>query len=98
MVKVRGKVIGRVEELSRFTYARLQERNKMCETMRIREGVRRKGSEWWNEEIWRVVGRKKEYFLIWRRIRSEEDMEEYKRMKRMVIRMVREAKRNRMNE
>ena len=43
---------------------------------RIREGMRRKGSECWNEEIRRVVERKKKCFLVWRRKRSEE----YRRM------------------
>ena len=41
--------------------------------------------EWWSEKIRRVVGRKKE------------DLDEYRKMKRMVKRMVREAKK-RMNE
>ena len=66
----------------------------MCETKKIREGKRRKESEWWSEEIRRVVGRKKEGFLKWRRTRSEEDLDEYKRMKRMVKRIVREAKKS----
>ena len=31
---------------------------------KIREGKRLKGSEWWSEEIRRVVGRKEKCFLI----------------------------------
>ena len=46
---------------------------EVCGTSRIREVRRRKGGEWWSEEIGRVVGRKKECFLIWRRTGSEED-------------------------
>ena len=70
---------------------------EVCGTTKIGEGKRRKGSEWWSEEIRRIVGRKKECFLIWRRTRSEEDLDEYKRMKMVVKRMVREAKK-RVNE
>ena len=32
-------------------------------TRKIREGKRRKGSEWWSEEIRRVIGRKEECFF-----------------------------------
>ena len=69
----------------------------MCGTRKIREGERRKESEWWSEEIRKVIGRKKECFLIWRRRRGEEDLDEYRRVKRVVKRMVREA-RKRVNE
>ena len=44
----------------------------------IREGTRRK----WSEGIRRVVERKKECFL------SEDDLEEYRRMKKVVTRVV----------
>ena len=64
----------------------------MCETRKIREGKRRKGSAWWSEGIRRVVGRKKDCFLIWKRTRSEEDLDEYGRMKRVIKRMLREVK------
>ena len=70
---------------------------EVCGTRKIKEGKRRKRVGRWNEEIRRVVGRKKECFLIWRRTRSEEDLDEYKRMKMVVKRMVREAKK-RVNE
>ena len=62
---------------------------EVCGTKEIKEGKRRRGSE----EIRRVFGRKKECYLIGRRTRSEEDLDEYRRMKRMV----REAKK-RVNE
>ena len=64
---------------------------------KIREEKRRKGSEWWSEEIMGLVGRRKECLLIWRRTRSEKDVDEYRRMKRVFKRMVREAKK-RVNE
>ena len=69
----------------------------MCGKRKIRERKRRKGSELWSEEIRRIVGRKRECFLIWRRTMSEEDLNEYRRMKRVVKRTVREAKK-RLNE
>ena len=77
------------EEWRRFKETIMEVGEEVCGTRKIREGKRRKGSE----EIRRVVGRKKECFLKWRRSRSEEDLDEYKRMKRMV----REAKK-RVNE
>ena len=36
--------------------------------------------------------------MIWRRTRSEEDLEEYRRMKRMVKRMMREARKRVIEE
>ena len=96
--RVRKKVVGRVEEeWRRFKETILEVGEEVCGTRKIREGKRRKGSEWWSEEIRRVVERKKEGFLIWSRTRSEEDLDEYRRMKRLVKRMIREAKK-RVNE
>ena len=74
------------EEWRSFKETILKVGEEVCETMIIREGKKRKGSEWWSEIISRVVGRKKECFLIWRRKRSEEDLDEYGRMKRVVKR------------
>ena len=54
----------------------------MCGIRGIRKGMRRKESEWWSEEIRRVVKRKKKSFLIWRRMRNKEDLDKYVRMKR----------------
>ena len=91
--KGRGSRGGGVEEeWRRFKETILEVGEEVCGRRKIREGKRRKGSERWNEEIRRVVGRKKECFLIWKRTRSEEDLHEYKRMKIVVKRMVREAK------
>ena len=56
----------------------------MCGIRRIKEGMKRKGGELLSEEIRRVVGRKKEFFLKRRRTRSEENLEEYRRMKRAI--------------
>ena len=62
----------------------------VCGTRNIREMKRKKGSEWCSEGIRRIVGRKRECFLIWRRTRSEEGLGECRKMKRVV----REAKKN----
>ena len=75
------------EECRSFKETILGVGEEVCETRKIREGKgRRKGSEWWSEKIRRVVGRKKECFLIWRRTRNKEDLDEYGRMKRVVKR------------
>ena len=60
---------------------------EVCGTRRIREGIRRKRSEWWSGEIRKVV-EKKGCFLIWRRTKSDKDWEDYKRIKMVVERMV----------
>ena len=72
---------GLEEECRRFKETILEVREEVCGTRKIREGKRRKGSKWWSQEIRRVVGRKKERFLIWRRTRSEQDFDEYRRTK-----------------
>ena len=52
------------KEWRRFKETILEVGKEVCGTRKIKEGKRRKGSEWWNEEIRRVVGRKKECLLI----------------------------------
>ena len=59
--------------------------------------MRRKASRWWSEEIRRVLERKKACFVVWKRTRREEDLEEHRRVKRVVKRMVRET-RKKVNE
>ena len=95
--RVLGDVLeGVEEEWRRFKETILEVGEEGFGTKRIKQGMRRKGSAWRSEEIRRIV-RKKECFSIWRRSRSEEDLEEYRKMKRVVKRMVREA-RKRVNE
>ena len=48
---------------------------------RIREGKRSNGSAWWSQEIRWMDENKKEGSLKWRRTGSEEDLEEYRRVK-----------------
>ena len=41
----------------RFKETLLEVGKEVCGIRKIREGKRRKGGEWWSEEIRRVVGR-----------------------------------------
>ena len=59
---------------------------EVCATRKIKEGKRRKRVGKWNEEIRRVVGRKRECFLIWRRTRTEVEVRVV-RMERLQIRI-----------
>ena len=54
----------------------------VCETKRIRKRMRIKGSELWKEGSGRVVERKKGRSFVWRRTRSENDLEECRIMQR----------------
>ena len=45
-------------------------------------------SKWGSEEIRREVKGKKEPFSVWRKVRARRDMEEYRRMKRAVKKIV----------
>ena len=45
---------------------------EVCGLRKVRERKRRKGNEWWSEEIRRVARRKKECFLKWRRTKVAE--------------------------
>ena len=58
----------------------------------IRERKGRKGSEWLNKEIRRIFENLKECFFRWRRTGSKENLEYYRRLKRVVKKMMREAK------
>ena len=55
------------EEWSRFREAVLEVRERVCGTRRIREGMRKKGCEWWSEEIRKAVERKKNVYWYGRR-------------------------------
>ena len=82
--RVLGDVLEGVEkEWRRFKETILEVGEEGFGTKRIKQGMRRKGSAWRSEEIKRIV-RKKECFSIWRRSRREEDLEEYRKMKRVV--------------
>ena len=51
------------EEWRTFKETILEVGEEVCGTRKIREGKRKKGSEWWSEEIRTVVGRKRECIL-----------------------------------
>ena len=70
----------------------------MYGTRRIKEEMRRKGSEWCRVEIRGVDERKKETLLVCRRRGNDEDLEKYRRLKRMVKKMVREERKRVINE
>ena len=61
--------------------------------MRKMGGKRRKGSEWWNEEVSVAVAEKRQAHEIWLQKGNEEAHERYKEKSRVAKRMVRKAKR-----
>ena len=50
-----GREYGEAGVWSRFRGVILEVEKEVCRTRRIREGMRRKGSEWGSEDIRRVV-------------------------------------------
>src|SRR5678816_4136671 len=69
----------------------------VCGVKRV--GVsRRKGSEWWSEEVKEVVKRKKEAYVKWLGSRREESWEEYRRVRVDAKRAVERAKRRAKDE
>ena len=58
---------------------------------------RRRGSEWWDEELKQKVAEKKRAFEEWMRAGSEQAWERYRNIKREVKRNVRESKRRANN-
>ena len=55
----RGGEVESVEEWEKFRYIVMECTNDAC-GMRHAGGQRRKGSEWWNEEVGRAVAKKRE--------------------------------------
>ena len=63
--RLRLEVVCEVKEVwSRFKEAILEVGEEVSHTKRIREEMRRKGSEWRSEEIRRSTKRREEYFLV----------------------------------
>ena len=88
-----GEVFKGVEkEWRMFREAILEVGEEVWRARRIKEGIRRKGGEWRSEETRKIVERKNECFLVWRRMKRKEALKEYKRMKGMVKRIVWEVK------
>ena len=64
---------------------------EVCGTRRVGRGLR-KGSEWWNEEVKLAVSEKKRAYEVWLQSGSLEDYECYKGRRKMVKRVVKNAK------
>ena len=91
--RVRGMERGGVErEWSLFKEGVLRCAKEVCGTRKV-GGWRRRGSEWWNDEMNQVVAEKRTAFECWLRDGSEQTWERYREKKREVKRKVREAKR-----
>ena len=66
---------------------------EVCGMRRVgRQGIK-KGSEWWNEEVKKVVAEKRQVYERWLQSKRREDWELYKVKRREVKRSVKQAKR-----
>ena len=66
--------------------------NEVCGMMRV-GGQRRKGSEWWNEEVGRAVAEKRRAFEEWLQRRDRVTYDRYRAQRVAVKRAVQAAKR-----
>ena len=90
---VKGREREGVEaEWSLFKDGVLRCAKEVCGMKKI-GGRRRKGSEWWNDEMNQVVAEKRRAFESWLRDDNEQTRERYREKKREVKRKVREEKR-----
>ena len=91
--KVRELEVGSVEgEWTAFRDGVLRSASDVCGRRRV-GGYMRKGSEWWNDEVRKVVGEKRKAFEEWLRCKTAVAYDRY-RVKRMEVkRAVRDAKR-----
>ena len=80
------------EEWSKLKGALGEVARRVCGVKKIGNG-RRKGSEWWNDELKNMVKRKKEAFCKYLSTKEGRDWEEYKERCREVKREVKRAKR-----
>jgi len=91
--EVRGRVLGGVEEeWGRFKAVLVESARNVCGVRKVGGKCKRKGSEWWCEEVNIVVREKKEAFEKFLSTKSLEDWETYKVKKRIAKREVRRAK------
>ena len=84
------------EEWELFREAVYRCAREVCGVRKV-GGTRRRGSEWWDEELKQKVAEKKRAFEEWMRVESEEAWERYRNIKREVKRSVRESKRRANN-
>ena len=66
--------------------------NDVCGMRRV-GGQRRKGSEWWNEEVGGVVAEKRRHFYEWLQRRDRVTYDRYRAQRVVVKRAVQVAKR-----
>ena len=91
--EVKDKIEAGVEEEWECFKERVTECAKMvCETRRM-GGNRRKGSEWWDDEVKKAVEEKKRAFKDWLQSRTREAYERYKEKRRETKHRLKEAKR-----
>src|SRR5678815_2308701 len=85
------------EEWKRFKETICEEARRICGVKKV-GASRRKGSEWWSEEVKELVKKKKEVYVKWLGNRRRESWEEYRRVRVEAKRAVERAKRNANNE
>ena len=91
---VRGQGLGSVEEeWETFKDALLRCAKNVCGVRRV-GGCRRKGCEWWNEEVKLAVAQKRKAFEQWLQARSAVAYDNYREMRKVVKQVVRRAKRD----
>ena len=91
---VRGQDLKSVEEeWETFKDALLRCARNVCGVRRV-GGCRRKGCEWWNEEVKLAVAQKRRAFEEWLQARSALAYDNYREKRREVKRVVRRAKRD----
>jgi len=81
------------EEWKAFREGIVSSAKEVCGVRKLGAGGKRKGSEWWNEEVKQLVKEKKEAFNRYMQSREDRRWEEYKRKCKEVKRKVREEKR-----
>ena len=85
------------EEWESFKEAVIKCAEEVCGKRRVRVQGIKKGSEWWNDGVKRVLGEKRKIYERWLQSRREEEWELYKEKRREAKRAVQQAKR-RANE
>ena len=94
---VKGRRRGGVEEeWELFREAVLRCATEVCGTRKV-GGTRKKGSEWWDEEVKRKVAEKKKAFSEWLRDKTDQKWENYRNIKNEVKRSVRVSKKRANN-
>ena len=84
-----GEVESVEKEFEKFRYMVMQCTNDVCGMRRV-GGQRRKGSEWWNEEVSRAVAEKRRAFEEWLQTRDRVTYDRY-RAQGVAVKLVVEA-------